>query len=134
MESELEKVAGNDLEIGRAILRRKPVDVCAHFLQQLKMVPVRDVLRALEHHVFEEVCKSRSLHLFIFRTDMVHDDSRGDGRRMIFVQDDGQAVLEPVLVKLDVDLRKGLVTHKHDDTDVRKKFHWDSDSSHELED
>ena len=51
-----------------------------------------DVLRALEHHVLEEVREAGAPRLLVLRADVIPDCEVDDRRRVIFGQDHGQPV------------------------------------------
>ena len=53
-----------------------------------------DVLAALEHQVLEEVREPGPAGLLVLRADVVGDADVDDGRRVVLVEDDPQAVLE----------------------------------------
>ena len=57
------------------------------------------MLRALEHHVLEEVGEAGPARLLVFRAHVIPDVHRDDRRRMVFVQDHLQAVGERVLLE-----------------------------------
>ena len=58
-----------------------------------RRMPFRlDVLRALEHHVLEEVRESGTARLLVLRADVVPDLSVNDRRRMIFEEHDLETV------------------------------------------
>ena len=53
-----------------------------------------DVLRALEHHVLEEMREPRASRPLVLRTDVVPERHMNDRRRVILREDHGQAVVE----------------------------------------
>src|ERR1700741_2403160 len=89
------------------------------------MVIIADVCRTREHNVFEQMGEAGALHFFIFRADVVHDYHGRDGRRMIFVQDHGQAVRQCVLLELNIDLCKCHCAHGNYQYEyVTNESHW----------
>ncbi len=93
-------------EVVRPVEVRRPVDaplaeVGARLLD-VGEVLARDVLRALEHQVLEEVGEPRPARLLVLRADvepLVHVDDR---ELPVDVQDDLQAVRERVLLERDL--------------------------------
>ena len=51
-----------------------------------------DVLRALEHHVLEEMREAGAARLLVLRADVIPELDVHDRRRLVLVQDDDQAV------------------------------------------
>ncbi len=54
----------------------------------------RHVLRALEHHVFEEMGEPGAPFAFVARAYIVIDRHGNDWHRVVFVQNDAQAIIE----------------------------------------
>ena len=79
-----------------ALARRCTVHRAAGLHYVLKMSGLRDICRALKHHVFEEMCKPRAALALVARTDVVIDRDRNDGDRVVLVQYDAQAVFQRV--------------------------------------
>ena len=65
------------------------------------MLRLRDVLGALEHHVFEEVGEPRPPGLFVLGPHVVPEVDRDDGREVILGDDDPEAVVEAVVAEGD---------------------------------
>ncbi len=53
-----------------------------------------EVFAAAEHEVFEEVGEAGLAGLLVFRADVVPDVDGHDGGFVIFVHDDGEAIVE----------------------------------------
>ncbi len=74
-----------------------------------------DVLRALEHHVLEEVREAGASLALVARADVVLDDDGVDRRRVILGDDHAQAVLELRVGELDLaDRRGGHAKRRHE--------------------
>ena len=99
-ERQLECVAGHGLVIDRVVLARRAVQVGAQLLERHEVIAVV-VLRALEHHVLEEVGKAGSAGLFVLRADPVPEIDRDDRRLVVFVKQDRQAVGKGVFLDLE---------------------------------
>ena len=90
---QLELVRGNGLEVVRAIEVGGAVDrAAAGALDQPEMRIAGHVLRALEHHVLEEVREPGASRLFVGRTDVI-PEIHGDERQPVILRQDD---LEPV--------------------------------------
>jgi hypothetical protein len=61
----------------------------------------RHVLRALEHHVLEEMRKAGASFLFVCRADVVPEVDGNDRQAPILAQDDVEAVRQRVLLERD---------------------------------
>src|SRR5688572_8365123 len=72
-----------------------------HFLQRLKEILIV-MFGSLEHHVFKKVSKTGPAWFFIFRADVIPDIHRDHWDRMIFMQDDIEAIWKSVFFKLQV--------------------------------
>ncbi len=94
----LQLIRRDVLPVVRAILVGRAVDLGADFLQGKKVVLVV-VFRTLEHHVLEQVSKSRAARLFVFTADVVPHVHRRHGDGVILMQDDLQSVVEGVFLE-----------------------------------
>ena len=87
-----------------------PVDVGdADLFERLEVVVV-EVFRAVEHEVLEQVREAGLAELFVLRADVIPQVDRDDGRFVVFMDDERQAVVEDELFVGDVDvggLRRG---------------------------
>ena len=95
-EDELEAGRRDGDEVVRPIVVGRAVDAT---LQQIRPgalgvgeVILRGVLGTLEHHVLEEVCKTRSSRLFVLRSHVKPEIDVHDWQLAVLVQDDLQAV------------------------------------------
>ena len=61
------------------------------------MLALADVLRALKHHVFEEVREAGAAFFFVARADVVGDGDGISGRAVVLGKDHAQPVVELVL-------------------------------------
>ena len=84
----LELVVGRGLEIVGAIWARRAVQRAAGLGDDLEVLFVADVLRALEHHVLEEVREAGLADLLAGRADVVGDVDVYEGVGYVPVQDD----------------------------------------------
>ncbi len=104
-ERDVEGVGGHVLEIVGAVGVGRAVEVgSADAFERLEVVVV-EILRAVEHQVFEEVGKAGLARLFIFRPDVIPHIDGHDGGLVVFVHDEGEAVVEDEFFVGDV--RKG---------------------------
>ncbi len=114
----LERLARNGLEVVRAVVVRRSVDapraeVRASALGERQVLALH-VLRALEHHVLEEVGKAGAAGLLVLRADVVPQVDVYGGQLVIFMEDDLEAVRERVLLELQLGhalLRECLGSH-----------------------
>ena len=91
--AELELVRRQRLEVVRAIEVVVPLRfVAAGRLEQLEVRVAGHVLRALEHHVLEQVREAGAPGGLVGRTDVVPDVDRDERQAVIFREDH----LEPV--------------------------------------
>ena len=90
------------LEVVGAVERRGAVLAGGTDALERFEVLVVVVLRAIEHQVLEQMCKPGSTALLILRAHVVPDIDRHDGRLVILVHDNGQAVVEFKLGERDV--------------------------------
>ncbi len=99
-EGQLELIGGDDLEVVGAILRSRAVDVGgAGLLQVLEVLVLADVLRALKHHVLEQVGESRSSRNLVASADFVPDVDDDLGHPMVLVQDHLEAIRQYVFLE-----------------------------------
>ena len=99
-ERQLECIAGDGLVIHRLVFGRRAVQVGAELFQRQEVIVVV-VLRALEHHVLEQVGKAGSTRLFVLRADLVHDVHGDDRRLVVLVKQDRQAVRKGVFLDFE---------------------------------
>ncbi len=90
----LEKVGRQRLEIVRAIGVGGAVGGAARLLDVLEVHLVGHVRRALEHHVLEQVREAGLARHLVARADVIPDVDGDDGHGVIFLHQDGQAVVE----------------------------------------
>ena len=99
-------VRGKRLEVIGAVKIGGAVDVAgAVCFQVMKVLLGPDVLRALEHHVFEQVGEAGAPGAFVRGTDVVPQVDRDQGKPVILRQDHLQPVLQSVFFIFD--LRRG---------------------------
>ncbi len=102
-----DEVEGRDrdvLEVVGPVLVGRAVEVGrADLLHGLEVVVVV-VLAAVEHQVLEEVGEAGLAGLLVLRADVVPDVEGDDGRLVVLVDDQGQAVVEDEFLVGDVDL------------------------------
>ena len=67
------------------------VERATDFLKRFEVVVIK-FLRALKHHVLEQVSEAGLARLFVLRADVVPDVNGDDRRRVILVQDHPQAI------------------------------------------
>ena len=65
------------------------------------MLAFADVLGALEHHVFEKMGKAGSPGPLIARADIVGNGNRVSGRRVVFRENDSQAIFKLLIGEFD---------------------------------
>jgi hypothetical protein len=84
---EIELVLGQDLIVVGEVLVRRAIHPAAVVQNQQEVLALADILRALEHHVLEEVREACAAGAFVARTHVVSDRD-GDDRRTMFRGDD----------------------------------------------
>ena len=90
---ELELVRRQRLEVVRAIEVGRAVEVrAARRFEQLEVRVARHVLRALEHHVLEQVREARAARRLVGRTDVIPEIDRDERQPMIRREDHLEAV------------------------------------------
>ena len=94
----VELIGRHALVIIRRVVAGGAVHVAAVHVHEDQVFAFAHVLRALEHHVFKEVRKSRVACLLVSRSDVVGDAERYRWRRMVFREHDAQTVLQRVLL------------------------------------
>ena len=97
-QGQFQVVRGHGLPIVRAVHGGRAVQPPAHRLDRPE-VDLVVVLRALEHHVFEEVGEPGPARPLVLGTDVIPDVDADDGRGVVFVQDDLQTVGERELLE-----------------------------------
>ena len=80
------------------------VQFAAGILDHLEEFAATDIRGPFEHQMFEEVREARPVGLFVLGTDVIDNDLRDDGCRMVLMQDHVQAIRKIVLLELKVDL------------------------------
>ena len=101
---QLQLVRRHRLEVVRAIEVGRAVEAGgAGALEQLEMRVARHVLRALEHHVLEQVREARAARRLVRRPDVIPEVDAHERQPTIFGQDHLEAVRQRVF--LDVELR-----------------------------
>ena len=93
-EHAIERVAGGGLEVGRLVDPGIAVPGAAERLDEPLHPVARDVGRALEVHVLDEVRGSRETRPLVLRAHAVPAPHRGDGRRAQLAHEDGEPVVE----------------------------------------
>ncbi len=94
----LELIVGHSLEIVRSIGVGRPVECPAGLGNDLEVLLVGDVFRALEHHVLEEMRESRLADFLARRSHVIRDIDVHERVRVVLVQYHGQAVVQRVLL------------------------------------
>ena len=74
-----------------AIVGRIAVGLASIVLHDDHVLAFADILGALEHHVFEEMCEPGLAFAFVARTRVVRDRNRVRGRGVIFGKNDAEA-------------------------------------------
>ena len=97
-EGKLQVVGGDVFPVVGAVRSGGTVQVCAGLLEGVE-VAVVVVTGALEHHVFEEVGEAGAAYFLILGADMVPDVDRHQRNRVVFVEDDVEAVGQSELFK-----------------------------------
>jgi hypothetical protein len=98
---QLQRIRGQDLVVVGAVFRSRPVIVGTSRFEKLVERTDRNVLRAHEHYVLEQVGKSGSAYLLVARPDVIPCVNRDDRGRVILVENDLETVRELVLLELD---------------------------------
>jgi hypothetical protein len=94
------------LEVVRPIVVGRSVQVGrAERLDRLEVVVVV-VLAAVEHQVFEKVGETRPSGLLVLRAHVVPDVHRHDGRLVVLVDDQREAVVQRVFLERDIGNRE----------------------------
>ena len=105
-EDPVERGDGDVLEVVGAILVRRAVEVRrTDRLDRLEIVVVV-VLAAVEHQVLEEVREAGLARLLVLRADVIPHVHGGDGRLVVLVHEERQAVLQGVLRVRNVRYRR----------------------------
>ena len=107
---QVERVRGDvDVVVG-AVFSGRGVVGAADRLEELIEGAVGRVLRSHEHQVLEQVGEPGPPDLLACRADVVPHVHRDERNRMIFVQDDVQAVRQIELRVGDVEISRGLLS------------------------
>ena len=91
-QDERQVLRGRGLPEHRRVFVRVGVALAAHARDERGVGFGLDVLRALEHHVLEQVREPGAARPLVFRADVIPDLHVHDRRRVVLGQDDGQAV------------------------------------------
>ena len=91
-ERQVQAIRGHRFIVVRAVFRRAAVFRSAGPRDQLELLALLHVGRALEHHVLEQVREARAARPLVTRAGVVPHVHRHDGRRVIFRVKDAQAV------------------------------------------
>jgi hypothetical protein len=103
------------LEVVRPIVRRGAVEIGgADPLHRLEVILVV-VLRSVEHQVLEQVGEAGLAGLFVLGPDVIPDVHGDDGRLVVLVHQQGQAVVEHEFLIGNVDLAGVHARHHHGD-------------------
>ncbi len=106
-EAEGELARREHLEVVRAIFARRAVERAAVARHELEVLAARHVLRALEHHVLEQVREAGAAADLVAAADVV-DDVHGDGRRRVVDEHhDAQAIVELLALHVEPQIRRG---------------------------
>ena len=89
---ELERVGRHHLEVVRVVEPRRSVEGAAVLVDDADVLELRDVLRALEHQVLEQVGEAGAALRLDAEADAVHHLDDDDRRGVVFADDDAQAV------------------------------------------
>ena len=109
---EVEGGGGNIFEVVCAVGIRSAVQVSgAEFFHGLDVAAL-GVLAAAEHEVFIEVSEAGLAEVLILGADVIPDVDGHDGRFVVFVNDDGEAVVEDKLLVRDIDLSENAGSSK----------------------
>ena len=102
-EGELELVAGNGFEVVGAVEVGGAVDVgCAGALDVFDVGLFADVLGAFEHHVFEEMGEAGAAGALVERADVIPEVDGDEGKTVVFVHEDDEAVWQDELLVLQL--------------------------------
>jgi hypothetical protein len=93
----LDRVRRNDLEIVGEVEAGRPVQHAAVPLDQAVELALRQVLGALEHHVFEQVGEAGPIVRLDAEPDVVAHGDHGPRRGGVARENDPQPVVEPVV-------------------------------------
>ena len=98
-ERELELIRRNGLVVVGAIVIGRPVQVArAGGLEHAKVRVRRHVLRALEHHVLEQVCKPGPARLLVGRADVIPEIDADHREPTILAEDHFEPVRQLVFL------------------------------------
>ena len=130
-EDRLEHVRRHDLEVVREVEARRAVEQAAVRFDQADELHLAEVLRALEHHVLEEVREPGPVLRLVAEADVVvhgHDRRR---RRRVARQHDLEAVRQLVVLDRDLEplLRRGRLAGRTRDHGSRRS-HDDRERDH----
>ena len=102
----LERVRGDDLEVVGEVEAGRAVEDAAVGLDELDELHLPEVLRALEHHVLEEVGEAGAVLGLDAEADVVVDRDDGHGSRRVPREDDLQSVGQLRVVDRDLEGRR----------------------------
>ena len=99
------QVAGRKrLVVVRPVEPRGAVERPARVLDELEVLVVADVLRALEQQVLEEVREARPPGPLVLRAHVVHEVDRHDRHGPVLVKDHAKAVVEDPFLEVEANL------------------------------
>ena len=106
-ERQLEPIRRHGLEVVRPVEAGRAVQVAgAGALEQLDVLVARHVLRALEHHVLEQVREAGAPGGLVGRADVIPQVDGRQGQPVVLGEDHGQAVGQRVLLEGDRTARR----------------------------
>ncbi len=103
-EGEVEGLGGQGLEVVRPVLGRRPVHRAARLGDESEVLPLADVLRALEHEVLEEMREPGLAGRLDTASDVVRHVDRHEGNSALRRHDDREAVREALDVKRNFEI------------------------------
>ena len=98
----LEVMGGHHLEVVGAVEVGRAVGGRAEPLEDLEVLVLADVLRALEEHVLEQVSEAAPPRHLVAGADVVPDVDRDQRDAVVLVEDDLETVVELVALELDL--------------------------------
>ena len=94
IQGQIQLVLGQRFEVVGAILAGGAIHIAAIVEDEDEVLTLAHVLRALKHHVFEQVGKTRAARALVARPHVIGDRNTKNRRRMINRDDHAQAVIE----------------------------------------
>jgi hypothetical protein len=99
-EAEVEPVRRKRLEVVGAVVGGRAVHAAARALDELEVLALLHVRRALEHHVLEQVREPGARGALVRRADVVPDIDRDHLRGVVLAEDHGEPVRQLVGLEL----------------------------------